>query len=114
MVTRLEKHESPAGFERPLDGQGEENLIILTVKSPLLLLCPSQTCLSFCLHVPAGEEKDSKAHRGFLTAFGSGCKCEIAAIVDWCTCMEPVQVSEIMRNKHLLEREADNFDEKSY
>lgn len=105
MVTSLEKHKSLAEFERPLDGQGEENLIILTVKAPFSSL-PLRHVLSFCPHAPAGEEIDGKVHWGLLTDFGSGCKCEIVAIVALCTCMES-KVSEIMRNKSLLELEAD-------
>lgn len=38
MVTSLENaRKSLAEFERPWNGQGEENLIILTVKAPFFL-----------------------------------------------------------------------------
>ncbi len=84
MVKSLEKAckslaEFERLFERPLDGQGEKNLIILTL---------SQTCPAFMCQL-GKREKDSKAQRGFLTTFGScGFECEIVAMVDWCTCVD--------------------------
>lgn len=72
MLAGLEKHKSLAEFEGPLHGQGEENLIIQTVKAP------------FSSHVPAGEKKDGKAHRRFLPAclWIRRDQCEIVYMVD--------------------------------